>query len=190
MARLLELGARKKWLVFCACALSVVSVAASFTPYIAVYFIIRELVGNFADLSALDAAWMVKLGWCAAGGAVGAVALNFLALMCSHIAAFTTQYELKLEFAEHIASLPLGFHSEHSTGKLRKIVDENIEKLEGFVAHQLPDLAGSFAMPLLTVVILFIFDWRMGLASLLPIALAYGIQMSAMGGKAKIFIEK
>ncbi|MDR1204245.1 MAG: ABC transporter ATP-binding protein, partial [Peptococcaceae bacterium] len=164
MARLLELGARKKGLIVSSCALAVISVAVSFAPFVAIYYIIRELVVHFADLGALDTAYIVRLGWLAAGSAVAAILLNFLALMCSHLAAFKTQYELKLEYAAHIASLPLGFHSANSTGKLRKIVDENIEKLEGFVAHQLPDMAGSFAMPVITLAVLFVFDWRLGLA--------------------------
>ncbi|MDR1158197.1 MAG: ABC transporter ATP-binding protein/permease [Oscillospiraceae bacterium] len=191
LARLLELGARKRGLIICSCALAVLSVAASFAPFIAIYYIIRELVAHFADLEALDTARMVSLGWLAADSAVGAIALNFLALMCSHLAAFKTQYELKLEYAAHIASLPLGFHSANSTGKLRKIVDENIEKLEGFVAHQLPDMAGSFAMPVITIAVLFVFDWRFGLASLVPILVAYFIQMAAMGGgKSKKFMKQ
>jgi ATP-binding cassette subfamily B protein len=107
------------------------------------------------------------------------------------VAAFTTLYGLKLEFTRHIAALPLGFHTENSTGKLRKIVDENIEKLEGFIAHQLPDMAGSIAMPVFTLVILFAFDWRLGLASLVPIMAAYLIQAIAMGNKnARIFVNK
>jgi ATP-binding cassette subfamily B protein len=191
IARLLELSARKKGLIACSCALAILSVAMSFAPFVAIYFIIGELVAHFADLAALDTVYMVNLGWLAAGGAVAAILLNFLALMCSHLAAFKTQYELKLEFAEHIASLPLGFHSANSTGKLRKIVDENIEKLEGFVAHQLPDLAGSFAMPVFTLVVLFVFDWRLGLASLVPIIAAYLVQMAAYGGdKSRKFIKK
>ncbi|MDR3280080.1 MAG: ABC transporter ATP-binding protein/permease [Synergistaceae bacterium] len=76
------------------------------------------------------------------------------------------------------------FPYRKSTGKLRKIVDDNIEKLEGFVAHQLPDLAGSLAMPLVTLVILFVFDWRLGLASLVPVILAYLIQASAFGNSS------
>jgi ATP-binding cassette subfamily B protein len=127
----------------------------SFTPFIAIYYIIRELVAHFADLSGLDREYITALGWLACGGAAGAILLNFLALACSHVAAFTTLYQLKLDFTRHIASLPLGFHTENSTGKLRKIVDENIEKLEGFIAHQLPDLAGSFAMPIVALFILF-----------------------------------
>ncbi|MDR1082744.1 MAG: ABC transporter ATP-binding protein/permease [Coriobacteriales bacterium] len=182
MARLWELALREKALILCSCVLAVLSVVVSFAPFIAIYYIIRELVAHFADLSALDAAYMTDLGWLAAESAIGAILLNFLALMCSHLAAFKTQYELKLEYAGHIASLPLGFHSANSTGKLRKIVDENIEKLEGFVAHSLPDMVGSFAMPVITLVVLFVFDWRLGLASLVPIIAAYGIQMAAMGG--------
>ncbi|MDR1069811.1 MAG: ABC transporter ATP-binding protein/permease [Gracilibacteraceae bacterium] len=190
VARLLELGARKKGLIVSSCALAVVSAAASLAPFVAIYYIIRELVLHFADLGALDTARMTGLGWLAAGSAVAAIMLNFLALMCSHFAAFKTQYELKLEYAAHIASLPLGFHSANSTGKLRKIVDENIEKLEGFVAHQLPDMAASFAMPVVTLAVLFVFDWRLGLASFVPIVAAYLIQMAAYGGdKAQKFIK-
>jgi ATP-binding cassette subfamily B protein len=191
MARLWELASTKKELVIPACILAAVSVAVSFTPYIAVYYIIRELVGHFTNLAALDAAYMIRLGWLACGGAAAAILLNFAALMCSHTAAFTTLYKLKLDFTRHLASLPLGFHRENSTGKLRKVVDENIEKLEGFIAHQLPDLAGSFAMPVFALAILFVFDWRLGLGSLVPIFLSYLIQMTAFGNKAsQVFIEK
>jgi ATP-binding cassette subfamily B protein len=189
MARLWELALRKKILVITSCTLSVLSVAVSFTPFIAVYYLIRELVGSFAAPGGLDA--MIRLGWIACGGAVAAILLNFIALMCSHAAAFTTLYGLKMDFTRHIAALPLGFHTENSTGKLRKVVDENIEKLEGFIAYQLPDLAGSFAMPVITLAILFVFDRRLGLASLVPIILSYLIQMIAFGSKnAQVFVNR
>jgi ATP-binding cassette subfamily B protein len=191
MARLWELALREKFLVISSCALSALSTAVSFTPFIVVYFLIRELVSHAADLEGLDRVYMMRLGWLAAGGAAVAVLLNFIALMFSHLAAFTTLYGLKLEFTRHIASLPLGFHTENSTGKLRKVVDENIEKLEGFIAHQLPDMAGSFAMPVFALLILFAFDWRLGLASLAPIMAAYLIQAVSMGNKnARIFVNK
>jgi ATP-binding cassette subfamily B protein len=191
MARLMELAMRRKALVIGSCLLSVVSNVLSFTPFIAVYFIIREIVSFFAGHTALDRTLLVNLGFLAFGGAAAAVLLYFAALMCSHLAAFTTIYGLKLEFTDHIASLPLGFHTRNSTGKLRKIVDVNIEKLETFIAHQLPDLAGSAAMPVITLVILFVFDWRLGLASLVPILLGYLAQAISFSGKAaKFFIEK
>jgi ATP-binding cassette subfamily B protein len=191
MARLMELAWRRKGLTFSACFLSVVSNALSFTPFIAVYFIIREITAGFADPAAFDRALLVRLGALAFGGAASAVAVYFAALMCSHAAAFSTIYRLKLEFTDHIASLPLGFHTQNATGKLRKIVDVNIEKLEAFIAHQLPDIAGSAAMPVITLVILLVFDWRLGLASFAPIALGYLLQLSAYGGKkTQVFIEK
>ncbi|MDR0450942.1 MAG: ABC transporter ATP-binding protein/permease, partial [Treponema sp.] len=191
MARLWELAFRKKILVTGACVFSVASVALSFSPFIAVYYLIRELAARFADPGGLNRAYLIRLGWLAAGGAAAAIFLNFIALMCSHVAAFTTLYDLKLEFTRHIASLPLGFHTENSTGKLRKVVDENIEKLETFIAHQLPDIAGSFAMPVFTLLILFAFDWRLGLASFVPIIISYLIQMIGMGSEnARIFVNK
>jgi ATP-binding cassette subfamily B protein len=191
MARLWQLAATKKWLVVTSCLLAIASTIVSFSPFLAIYFIIRELVAHYADLSALDSAYLINLGWLAAGGAVAAIVLNFAALMCSHIAAFTTQYKLKLHFLTHVASLPLGFLSLNASGKLRKVVDDNIEKLESFTAHQIPDLAGSFALPVVTLVILLAFDWRLGLASLLPILIAFVLQMLAMGTpKAKGFMKQ
>jgi ATP-binding cassette subfamily B protein len=191
MARLWELASTRKVLVVSSCVLAAISTVVSFTPFVAIYYIIRELVVHYANLDGLDTAYMIQLGWLAAGGAVAAIVLNFAALMCSHIAAFTTQYKLKLDFLRHIASLPLGFHTENSSGKLRKVVDDNIEKLESFTAHQIPDLASSFTLPVVTLVILFVFDWRLGLASLAPIILALAVQMAVMGSKkSREFMQK
>ena len=144
MARLWQLAFTKKAPAVASAAFSVISTVISFVPFIAIYFIIQELVLHMNDLGALDGGYMIRLGWLAGGGAIAAVFLNFVALMCSHPAAFKTLYQLKLEFTRHIASLPLGFHTVNSTGKLRKIVDENIEKIEGFIAHQFPDMVGTF----------------------------------------------
>jgi ATP-binding cassette subfamily B protein len=191
MGRLMELATRRKGLVVSSCVLAAVSNIISFTPFVTAYFIIREIVAHIANPSAFDPALLIRLGFLAFGGAAAAVIIYFAALMCSHVAAFTTIYKLKLEFTNHIASLPMGFHTQNSTGKLRKIVDVNIEKLESFIAHQLPDIAGSFSLPVITMIVLFAFDWRLGLASLVPILLGYIVQMTAYSGSAvKVFIEK
>jgi ATP-binding cassette subfamily B protein len=183
LSRLLELAFMKKALIISSAILAVLSAVVSFAPFIAVYFVIEELALHINDLSSLDGGYMISLGWLAGGGAIAAIALNYGALMCSHLAAFKTLYRLKLNFAEHIAALPLGFHSENSTGKLRKIADENIEKLEGFIAHQFPDLISSFTAPVVAIVLLFVFDWRMGLCSFIPIILLYIVQSVLTGGK-------
>lgn len=191
VARLWELASMKKGLIALSCLFSVVSVVVSFLPFVAIYYIIEELILCIGDLNTLNTELLIQYGWLACGGAMGAVLLNFIALMCSHLAAFQTLYQLKLDFTRHLASLSLGFHTENSTGKLRKIVDENIEKLESFIAHQLPDIVGSFATPLVVIIFLLYFDWRLGLASLFGVVLAYGIQMSAYGGgTSQEFVEK
>jgi len=105
--------------------------------------------------------------------------------MCSHLAAFKTSYLLKLDFCRHLASLPLGFHTRNSTGRLRKIVDENIEKLESFIAHQLPDTAGAMAAPLIILIILLYFDWRLGLACLLALFCALPLSLGIIAVSRK-----
>ena len=189
MRRLWELAFTQKTLAISACTLSVISVVVSFVPFIAIYFIIRELAMNMQNPGSLNGPYMIRMGWFAGGATVGAILLNFLALMCSHMAAFKTLYGLKLKFADHLASLPMGFHTENSTGKIRKVVDENIEKIEGFIAHQLPDIVGSFATPIVIFVILFVFDWRLGLATLVPIIIMYAILSVYIGKNAMQFIK-
>jgi len=191
IARMLELAFMKRGLIIAAGSLSFLSTLMSFIPYVSIYFIIREFVPHISNLSGINSSYMIKWGLIAGGSAVGAVLLNFIALMCSHLAAFKTQYKLKLDFTRHLASLPMGFHTQNSTGKLRKVVDSNIEQLEGFVAHNFPDIVGSFTAPIAAVVLMFAFDWRMGLACLVPIILSFAVQIVAMSGKkAAHFMNK
>ena len=190
MKRMWKLAFTEKALTISACSLSVISVVVSFMPFIAIYYIIRELALNINDLGVIDSNYMISLGWLAGGSAIGAILLNFIALMCSHIAAFKTLYQLKLKFTNHLASLSMGFHTENSTGKVRKIVDENIEKIEGFIAHQLPDIIGSFATPVVVLVILIVFDWRLGIATLVPIIFLFALQSIYAGKNSGIFIQK
>ncbi len=190
VARMWELAFTQKTLVITAGTLAVLSSVVSFVPFISIYYIIRELALHMNEISNLDSAYMIRLGWIAGGAAIAAILLNFAALMCSHLAAFKTLYALKLKFTNHLACLPMGFHTENSTGKVRKIVDENIEKIEGFIAHQFPDIVGSFATPVVVLVILFVFDWRLGLATLVPIIVLYALQSIYMGKNSLVFIKK
>jgi len=190
MKRMWALAFTKKPLAISSCILSVISTLVSFVPFIAIYYIIRELALNINHPEGLHTSFITSLGWLAGGSAIAAIFLNFLALMCSHIAAFKTLYLLKITFANHIASLSMGFHNENSTGKVRKIVDENIEKIEGFIAHQLPDIVGSFATPVAILGILFFFDWRLGAATLVPIIILFILQNIYMGKNSVEFIKK
>ena len=191
VARLWELAFTHRVLVGAACLLSVAGVAASFVPFIMIYRIISELVRGFSTPAGADGALMVRWGWTACGAAALAILLNFLALCCSHVAAFKTLFTVKYEFVRHMARLPMGFHNANASGRLRKIVDENIEKLENFIAHQLPDIVGSFAAPAAVLVILAFFDWRLGLAALVPIILSYIVLVSGFRrNDARSFMEE
>ncbi|MDR1328198.1 MAG: ABC transporter ATP-binding protein, partial [Oscillospiraceae bacterium] len=170
-ARFIELAMMKKALVVGSLILSVVAAVLSFVPYVSVYFIIIKAIEALPNVADADAEYIIRWGWIAFAGAVGKILVYFAALMCSHLAAFGTLYKLKVDFASHLARVPLGFHVLIGSGKLRKITDENIEKIEGFIAHQLPDLAAAIVAPVLLFVLLFVVDWRFGLAATVGIAL-------------------
>jgi len=190
LARCLEIASDKKGLVFLSALLSAAAAILSFLPYIAVYFIIRELVNVFPEMAALNISVVMKYAWLALGGIIGNLAVYFLALLCSHLAAFGTLYELKIKFSRHIMEIPLGYHLMLGSGKLRKIMDENIESIEGFIAHQLPDFVGALVAPVTMVGILLAVDWRLGLVSLLGIVLAFAVQFAGFNGAAREKMHK
>ena len=188
--RLWKLSKTEKALIYISSFLSILSTLASFIPFVAIYFIIKEILDFLGNTSNINGEIFIQLGWLAFIGIFLTVLLNFAALSCSHIAAFKTLYKLRIKFVTHLARLPLGFHTTNSVGKMRKIIDENIEKLEVFIAHQLPDLVGSFSAPIILIIFLFIFDWRLGLASLVPIFLSFYIQTKAFGkGSSQKFMK-
>ena len=181
IARLLELAAMKKPLVITSAVLSALASVASFIPYVAIYQIVKRIVAVYPDYALLDTRVLMNLGWIALGGILLNIGLYFAALMCSHLAAFGTLYQLKVNFASHLARVPLGFHVLIGSGKLRKIMDENIEKIEGFIAHQLPDIVASLVAPVVMAAILMSVDWRLGIAAIVGVAVAIYIEMRAYG---------
>ena len=191
LSRCLELASNKKGLVFLSAILSSLASIASFVPYIAVYFIITSIIQDYPNLDSLNIGEVMSYGWLALGGIVANILLYFLAIFCSHIAAFGTLYELKIKFSEHITQIPLGYHLTIGSGRFRKIMDDNIESVEGFIAHQFPDFVASVTAPIVMVILLFAVDWRFGLASLVGIILAFIVQFMGYGsGAMKENMEK
>ena len=191
LARCLELASNKKGLVFLSAILSSLASIASFVHYIAVYFIIVSIIQVYPDLDGLNMSEVMGYGWLALGGIIANILLYFLAIFCSHIAAFGTLYELKIKFSEHITKIPLGYHLTIGSGRFRKIMDDNIESVEGFIAHQFPDFVASVTAPVVMVILLFAIDWRFGLASLVGIILAFIVQFMGYGsGAMKENMEK
>ena len=145
LARCLELASGHKGLVFLAGFLAALAAICSFVPYLSIYYIIREILFVYPDMSLLNVSAISTWGWLALAGILGNIVFYFFALLCSHVAAFGTLYELKVAFADHIMQIPLGYHLTLGSGKMRKIIDENIESVEKFIAHQLPDFVASWS---------------------------------------------
>ena len=187
---LLQLAETKKANLLLACLLSVFSAALSFAPYVCVYFILRVILENSGNLAGIPFSSVGIYAWVALGTVILGLLFSFLSSVLSHGAAYKILFELRMKFAGHISQLPMGFHTSNSTGKLRKLMDENVEKLELFIAHQLPDAVGSLASPVVMLVVLFLFDWRMGLACLVPIVLSFMAQAGSLANpESKEFME-
>ena len=180
-ATLLSFTKGKRHLVILSAILSSLAAVASFIPYYSIYKIIENLLVSYFNSVEIDAQAMVSLGWLAFVGVAINVVLYFAALMCSHLAAFGTIYKMKLEFATHLSRVPLGYHVIMGSGKLRKIMDDNIEKIEGFIAHQLPDIVAAIVAPIVAVTLLFIVDWKYGLLCIVGIILSFVLQVSMYG---------
>jgi ATP-binding cassette subfamily B protein len=111
--------------------------------------------------------------WIAVIALAGRLILKYISGILSHIAAFNILYELRVSISEHLGSLNMGYFTYHNTGYLKKILNEDVERIELFVAHHIPDLASGIAIPVITIIILFFFDWRLSLATLVPVPLAF-----------------
>ena len=180
LARCMELAHDRKGLVYFSAVLSSLAAVASFVPYIAIYLIVREIVSGYPEVNGAEI-W--GYAWLALIGIAANILLYFAAIFCSHIAAFGTLYELKLKFAQHITHIPLGYHLTIGSGRMRKIMDENIESVEGFIAHQFPDFVASVTAPAVMVILLLIADWKFGLCTVVGIILAFFVQFMGYGSK-------
>lgn len=127
--------------------------------------------------------------WLAVAFSLLSILLYFVALCCSHLAAFRTATNMKKEAMHHIVTLPLGYFSQNASGRLRKIIDDNAGLTEGFLAHQLPDLTGAVVMPVAVISLLFVFDWRLGICCLIPLAISVILLKEMMGGDNADFMS-
>lgn len=163
---LMSIAGQKRGLLTLSGIIAVLGTLLSFAPYIGIYGIVREVLLHLNDLSTISVPLLLQTaGWVLVATTVGLLC-TFAANLISHKAAFDIVHDLRMRFARHIAKLPMGYHTANATAKTRKAMNENIGKVETFIAHQLPDTIGSAAAPLTAIVLLFVFDWRLGLACL------------------------
>lgn len=182
LPRLMTLAMTQKAPMVGGMVLSALATVASFLPYLAIYFIIREMVGAYPDFGTLDVPTVLGYGGLALGGVLLNVLLYTVSVALSHIAAYGTLYQCKIDYIAHITKLPLGYHLQMGSGRLRKIMDDNIESLEGFIAHDLPNMISAFVAPMVMLVLVFAVDWRFGLATFTGIIVSFLVYGVTSGG--------
>ncbi len=180
LSRLMGYAGRHRYLTYASWVLSAVSALVALLPFWYIWNIIREVLDVAPDFSA--AKDLVRNGVLAMVFAIASFLIYICALMCSHLAAFRVATNMRLAVSEHIAKLPLGFTDSFGSGRLRKIISDSTGATETYLAHQLPDKYAAIATPIGLLVLLFVFDWRLGLLSLIPVFLGFLI-MSTMTGK-------
>ena len=184
VARLFEIAGERKGLLILAGILSAGSACCMLVPYLSVYYVANELLQNAGNISQADSGHMIRWGWIAFAGLTGGLLLLYASLMASHVAAFRILYGLRIKLAEHIGRLPLGYLNGTSTGAIKKTMEQNIEKIETFIAHTIPDLVNVLATVVIMFTLFFTLNGWIAAVCLLAIVLGIGLQCTMMFGKA------
>ena len=177
-----------KYLTISSWILSAISALVALLPFVCIWRIIQEVLEVAPNFT--QAQNLAHNGWMAVFFAVLSMLIYIGGLLCSHLAAFRVQTNIRIRAMHHIVTLPMGFMDGVGSGKLRKIVNESSAATETYLAHQLPDKAGAIATPIGLLAMLLAFDWRLGLLSLIPIVLAFLLMMTMTGAKMKKKMEE
>lgn len=181
LSELMSYAGKHKYLTYSSLILSVISAVLALLPFVFIFLVIKEVIEVAPNYS--EAIHIVRNGWMAVAFAFASMLVYVGALMCSHLSAFRIAGNMRKRTMKHISELPLGFIGEAGSGKVRRIVNDSSAATETYLAHQLPDMAGAIATPLGMIVMLFLFDWRFGLISLLPVLLGFACMFKMAGPK-------
>ncbi|MBP3735882.1 MAG: ABC transporter ATP-binding protein [Lachnospiraceae bacterium] len=188
VAALFGYAGNYKGLTFLGLALSAVAMVLGMLPYICIWLVVRDLIAvapNWEEATAIP-----RYGWLAFAFAVAGIAVYFAALMCTHLAAFRTASNIRKAGMAHLMKTPLGYFDSNASGLIRNRLDGAASETETLLAHNLADIVGTIAMFLSMLVLMFVFDWRMGAACLLAAVISILAMFSMMGGKnAKLMME-
>lgn len=188
LSKLFVYAGKFRYLTIASWILSVISVWLALVPFYYIWRIMKEVLSVAPDFG--KAAHLKEYGWAAVGFAILSMLVYVCALMCSHLAAFRVQANIRTSLMRHILTLPMGFLDKDGTGKIRKIVNESSAATETYLAHQLPDQAGAIATPAGLLVLLMVFDFRLGLLSLIPVVAAFLIMGTMTGQRMKDKMEE
>lgn len=171
---------KKKGLLICSGLLSVISTFAQFIPFYCIYKIIELLM-----IGSYQSAEMVQWSLYAILSVLLSMVFLYVSSMCSHVAAFNILYEIRIDLAQHLSKIPIGYYTEHSSGQMIKTIDQCVEKIESFVAHQIPDIVSAVVFPLGYIIVLAFVDWRLTLVSLIPVIIAVILYIVLMSSSMK-----
>ena len=188
LSKLLAYAGKFRYLTIASWILSVISAWLALVPFYYIWRIMKEVLSVAPDFG--KAAHLKEYGWAAVGFAILSMLVYVCALMGSHLAAFRVQANIRTSLMRHILTLPMGFLDKDGTGKIRKIVNESSAATETYLAHQLPDQAGAIATPAGLLVLLMVFDFRLGLLSLIPVVAAFLIMGTMTGQRMKDKMEE
>ncbi len=181
VAVLLNYAGNYKGLTYLGLVLSAAAMILGMIPYICIWLVARDLIAVAPDWT--RAVGISRYGWMAFGFAVASIAVYFASLMCTHLAAFRTATNIRKQGMAHLMKAPLGFFDSNASGLLRNRLDGAASETETLLAHNLADIVGSAAMLIAMIVIMFLFDWRMGASCLLSAVISLAAMGSMMGGK-------
>ncbi len=181
ISALLGYAGRHKGLMFLGLGLSGVAMALGMVPYICIWLVIRDLVAVSPNWT--EATGIARYGWMAFAFAFGGIVVYFAALMCTHLAAFRTASNIRKQGMAHLMKAPLGFFDSNASGLLRNRLDGAAADTETLLAHNLADIVGSLVMLIAMIVLMVVFDWRMGASCLLAAVISILAMFSMMGGK-------
>lgn len=188
LSKLFVYAGKFRYLTIASWILSVISAWLALVPFYYIWRIMKEVLSVAPDFD--KAAHLKEYGWAAVGFAILSMLVYVCALMCSHLAAFRVQANIRTSLMRHILTLPMGFLDKDGTGKIRKIVNESSAATETYLAHQIPDQAGAIATPAGLLVLLMVFDFRLGLLSLIPVVAAFLIMGTMTGQRMKDKMEE
>ena len=183
LARLIEIAGTKRRLLIGAMLLAVITAIVQFVPIIAVYNILIELAEHALDPSLIDKTYIWLWSYIALGAFFAFGVLTFASLMLSHIAAFNILYEIRMQLVQKMVRLPLGFFSRRASGELKKIMSDDVERIELFIAHHIPDIVTALLFPLILVSYMFAVDWRLAIVVLAVLAMAFYVMGRMYTGK-------
>lgn len=181
LSTLMRYAGAYKWLTVLGCVLSALAMVANMAPYVCIWLVARDLIAVAPNWG--QATNIALYGWIAFGFAVLGIVLYFAALMCTHLAAFRTASNIRKQGMAHLMKTPLGYFDNHASGLLRRRVDGAAAETETLLAHNLADISGTIVMFIVTVVLLFVFDWRMGASVVVAAIISIAAMFSMMGGK-------